>query len=190
MLLAVEGRRRNIPLLWSYLALGQLVSLPFAQNLFFIALILTPTPLPLLDYGTLPVSRFVQLHRELWDPVADIKQIRALEECNLPTKAGQLEAARVPLRLSPRLEFCNPQRHAILRQYPFFEVPRSSSACLDICAPGLAELDSRELGRAALAPSPGIRNVYQALQVHLGSLLPAARQSNHRGARLQRASCA
>lgn len=59
MLLAVEGRRRNIPLLWSYLALGQLVSLSFAQNLFFVALILTPTPLPLLDYGTLPVSRYV-----------------------------------------------------------------------------------------------------------------------------------
>ena len=56
MLLAIEGRRRNIPLLWSYLSLAQLVSLSFAQNLFFVALILTPTPLPLRDDG-LPVSR-------------------------------------------------------------------------------------------------------------------------------------
>lgn len=68
MLLAVEGRRRNIPLLWSYLALGQLVSLSFAQNLFFVALILTPTPLPLLDYGSLPVSRYVRWKNTLFPP--------------------------------------------------------------------------------------------------------------------------
>lgn len=59
MLLAVEGRRRNMPLLWAYLSLGHLVSLSFAQNLFFIALILTPIPLPVADGDTLPVSRYV-----------------------------------------------------------------------------------------------------------------------------------
>ena len=59
MLLAIEGRRRNIPLLWSYQLLGQLVSLSFAQNLFFVALLLTPAPLPLHDHGSLPASRYV-----------------------------------------------------------------------------------------------------------------------------------
>lgn len=57
MLLAIEGRRRNIPLLWCYQLLGQLVSLSFAQNLFFIALLLTPAPLPVED-ASLPVSRY------------------------------------------------------------------------------------------------------------------------------------
>jgi hypothetical protein len=45
MLLALEGRRRKIPFLWAYLALGHLVNLSFAQNLFYIALLLTPSPL-------------------------------------------------------------------------------------------------------------------------------------------------
>ena len=57
MLLAIEGRRRNIPLLWCYQLLGQLVSLSFAQNLFSIALLLTPSPLP-VENGSLPVSRY------------------------------------------------------------------------------------------------------------------------------------
>lgn len=57
MLLAIEGRRRNIPLLWCYQLLGQLVSLSFAQNLFFVALLLTPAPLPVED-ASLPVSRY------------------------------------------------------------------------------------------------------------------------------------
>ncbi|CZR54521.1 uncharacterized protein PAC_04405 [Phialocephala subalpina] len=46
MYLAVEGHRRNISNLWAFLALSQLVSLSFAQNLFFIAVLLTPVPLP------------------------------------------------------------------------------------------------------------------------------------------------
>ncbi|KAJ8119945.1 hypothetical protein O1611_g10497 [Lasiodiplodia mahajangana] len=45
-MLATEGRRRNIPLLTAFLALAHLVNLSFAQNLFFIALLLTPSPLP------------------------------------------------------------------------------------------------------------------------------------------------
>ncbi|KAK1999828.1 hypothetical protein LX36DRAFT_655071 [Colletotrichum falcatum] len=44
LLLAVEGRRRNIPSVWAYLALAHLVSLSFAQNLFYLALLLTPAP--------------------------------------------------------------------------------------------------------------------------------------------------
>ena len=43
---AVEGRRRNISNLWTFLALAQLVNLSYAQNLFFIAVLLTPVPLP------------------------------------------------------------------------------------------------------------------------------------------------
>ncbi|KZL70830.1 tetratricopeptide repeat protein 1 protein [Colletotrichum tofieldiae] len=44
LLLSVEGRRRNIPSVWAYLALAHLVSLSFAQNLFYLALLLTPAP--------------------------------------------------------------------------------------------------------------------------------------------------
>ncbi|KAK4169485.1 hypothetical protein QBC43DRAFT_199403 [Cladorrhinum sp. PSN259] len=45
-LLAIEGRRRNIPYLWAYALLAHLVSLSFAQNLFYVALVLTPSPIP------------------------------------------------------------------------------------------------------------------------------------------------
>jgi hypothetical protein len=46
MLLAIEGQRRRIPHLWSFMLLSQLVGLSFAQNLFYVALLLTPVPLP------------------------------------------------------------------------------------------------------------------------------------------------
>ncbi|KXH31018.1 hypothetical protein CSIM01_07903 [Colletotrichum simmondsii] len=42
LLLAVEGKRRRIPSVWAYLGLAHLVSLSFAQNLFYLALLLTP----------------------------------------------------------------------------------------------------------------------------------------------------
>lgn len=45
-LLAIEGSRRRIPFLWAYLSLAHLVSLSYAQNLFYVALLLTPAPLP------------------------------------------------------------------------------------------------------------------------------------------------
>ena len=45
LLVSIEGRRRNIANLWAYPALAQLVSLSFAQNLFYLALLLTPTPI-------------------------------------------------------------------------------------------------------------------------------------------------
>ena len=46
MYLAIEGRRRKISHLWAFLGLAQLVNLSYAQNLFFIAVLLTPVPLP------------------------------------------------------------------------------------------------------------------------------------------------
>jgi hypothetical protein len=46
MLLAIEGRRRKIPHLWAFMTLAHVVSLSFAQNLFYIAMLLTPVPLP------------------------------------------------------------------------------------------------------------------------------------------------
>jgi hypothetical protein len=49
MLLAIEGRRRQIPFLWAYALLSQLVGLSFAQNLFHVAMLLTPTPIALHD---------------------------------------------------------------------------------------------------------------------------------------------
>jgi hypothetical protein len=39
------GHRRNIPHLWAFISLAGLVSLAFAQNLYFVAALLTPTPL-------------------------------------------------------------------------------------------------------------------------------------------------
>jgi hypothetical protein len=46
MLLAIEGRRRKIPHLWAFMTLAHVVSLSFAQNLFYVAMLLTPVPLP------------------------------------------------------------------------------------------------------------------------------------------------
>jgi hypothetical protein len=57
MLLAIEGRRRNIPFRWAFLALAHLVNLSFAQNLFYIALLLTPSPIPSNTDSSLPASR-------------------------------------------------------------------------------------------------------------------------------------
>ncbi|KAK0711243.1 hypothetical protein B0H67DRAFT_584735 [Lasiosphaeris hirsuta] len=48
-LLAIEGRRRKIPFLWAYALEAHLVSLSFAQNLFYVSLLLTPSPIPLQD---------------------------------------------------------------------------------------------------------------------------------------------
>lgn len=45
-LLAIEGRRRRIPHLWAYALLPHLISLSFAQNLFYVALLQTPSPIP------------------------------------------------------------------------------------------------------------------------------------------------
>ncbi|KAL2201213.1 hypothetical protein P885DRAFT_65495 [Corynascus similis CBS 632.67] len=45
-LLAIEGRRRRIPHLWAYALLPHLVSLSFAQNLLYVALLQTPAPIP------------------------------------------------------------------------------------------------------------------------------------------------
>lgn len=54
--MAVEGHRRGISNLFSFLALAHLVNLSFAQNAFFVALILTPVPLP---EKVLPSTRYV-----------------------------------------------------------------------------------------------------------------------------------
>ncbi|KAI9874506.1 MAG: hypothetical protein M1830_009676 [Pleopsidium flavum] len=41
----IEGRRRNIPYLWAYMALGEMVAAAFGQNLFFLTILMTPVPL-------------------------------------------------------------------------------------------------------------------------------------------------
>ncbi|KAK3322142.1 hypothetical protein B0H66DRAFT_589920 [Apodospora peruviana] len=46
MLLAIEGRRRKVPYLWAYSLLAQLVNLSFAQNLFYVAMLLSPSTVP------------------------------------------------------------------------------------------------------------------------------------------------
>ncbi|KAJ0348412.1 hypothetical protein KNSL1_005523 [Colletotrichum chrysophilum] len=67
LLLAVEGRRRSIPSLWAYLALAHLVNLSFAQNLFYLALILTPTPAQSED-GQQPSTAFGRLRDKVFPP--------------------------------------------------------------------------------------------------------------------------
>ncbi|KAI0434103.1 hypothetical protein F5Y09DRAFT_5358 [Xylaria sp. FL1042] len=74
LILATEGRRRKIPLLTVFLALAHLVNLSFAQNLFFLALLLTPSPLPLGDEDLklpvvpLPTSTWTRLRNKLINP--------------------------------------------------------------------------------------------------------------------------
>lgn len=46
ILVAVEGRRRGIRNLPAFLTLAHLVNLAYAQNLFYLALLVTPSPLP------------------------------------------------------------------------------------------------------------------------------------------------
>ncbi|KAI1353093.1 hypothetical protein F5Y01DRAFT_277752 [Xylaria sp. FL0043] len=74
LILATEGRRRRIPLLTAFLALAHLVNLSFAQNLFFLALLLTPSPLPTGDADLqlpvipLPTSTWTRLRNKLIHP--------------------------------------------------------------------------------------------------------------------------
>lgn len=67
LLLSIEGRRRNIPHLWAYLALAHMVNLSFAQNLFYLALLLTPTPIPSAEDSGRPASFLTRLRRRFVD---------------------------------------------------------------------------------------------------------------------------
>ncbi|KAL8854609.1 MAG: hypothetical protein Q9221_000644 [Calogaya cf. arnoldii] len=42
LFISIEGTRRQIPHLWAYLAVGQIIPISFAQNLFFVAMIIFP----------------------------------------------------------------------------------------------------------------------------------------------------
>ncbi|OTA81595.1 hypothetical protein M434DRAFT_401336 [Hypoxylon sp. CO27-5] len=72
MLLSIEGRRRNIPLTAGFLLLAHLVNLSFAQNLFYLALLLIPSPLPSrtggskLSVASLRPSRFISPKPTNW----------------------------------------------------------------------------------------------------------------------------
>ncbi|KAI9817508.1 MAG: hypothetical protein M1827_001118 [Pycnora praestabilis] len=59
--LSVEGRRRNIPHLWAYMLLSQMVGVSFAQNVFFVTILLTPSPL--LDENGLSLKSKGTSHR-------------------------------------------------------------------------------------------------------------------------------
>ncbi|KAL0473228.1 hypothetical protein QR685DRAFT_516201 [Neurospora intermedia] len=63
MLLVVEGRRRKIPFLWAYALLAHLVNLSFAQNLFYVAMLLTPVPI-----GDTHMSRLSKLLARAFPP--------------------------------------------------------------------------------------------------------------------------
>ncbi|KAH6654181.1 hypothetical protein BKA67DRAFT_658500 [Truncatella angustata] len=74
ILLAIEGRRRHIPLLTAFLALAHLVSLSFAQNLFYLALLLTPAPIAAgndhleLPVVPMPASRWARIRHAVSPP--------------------------------------------------------------------------------------------------------------------------
>lgn len=65
-LLAFEGTRRRIPNLFAFQSLAHLVSLSYAQNLFFVALLLTPAPLP--DGNQPPPSRWTRTVNAVFPP--------------------------------------------------------------------------------------------------------------------------
>ncbi|KAI2630873.1 hypothetical protein GGR54DRAFT_584636 [Hypoxylon sp. NC1633] len=71
MLLSIEGRRRKIPFTAAFLALAHLVNLSFAQNFFFLALLLTPSPLPSEDERLglpvvpVPTSKLIQIRDKI-----------------------------------------------------------------------------------------------------------------------------
>ncbi|KAG4028268.1 hypothetical protein MFRU_023g01030 [Monilinia fructicola] len=62
---AIEGRRRNISNLWAFILLGQLVNVSFAQNLWFVAILLTPLPLPENVDVLMDTRAFDSVHK-LW----------------------------------------------------------------------------------------------------------------------------
>ncbi|KEZ42441.1 Uncharacterized protein SAPIO_CDS5639 [Scedosporium apiospermum] len=68
LLLSIEGRRRNIPFTWAYLGLAHLVGLSFAQNLFYIALLLTPAPIPSRPDDTIPASGYISIRDSIFPP--------------------------------------------------------------------------------------------------------------------------
>lgn len=94
LMLATEGRRRKIPLLTAFLALAHLVSLSFAQNLFFLALLLAPSPLPggdenlELPVAPVPAPTWTRLRDNLFPPkpngwVPDVRFFYATIALNL-----------------------------------------------------------------------------------------------------------
>ncbi|KAK7940832.1 uncharacterized protein PG986_013219 [Apiospora aurea] len=72
MLLAIEGRRRRIPMLPAFMALAHLVNLSYAQNLFYLALLLTPAPIPSGENDpklpVAPASIWSKLHNYFFPP--------------------------------------------------------------------------------------------------------------------------
>ncbi|KAK8019873.1 hypothetical protein PG990_005011 [Apiospora arundinis] len=69
MLLAIEGRRRRVHLLPAFMALAHMVNLSYAQNLFYLALLLTPSPIQSGEHGDLdlpvapvPTSLWTRVH--------------------------------------------------------------------------------------------------------------------------------
>lgn len=68
LLLAIEGQRRHVPTTMAFLALAHLVNLSFAQNLFYLSLLLTPSPLS-SDEG--PRLLIAPLYNSTWRQIRD-----------------------------------------------------------------------------------------------------------------------
>ncbi|KAI2612106.1 uncharacterized protein GGS25DRAFT_106215 [Hypoxylon fragiforme] len=73
-LLSIEGRRRNVLLTAAFLTLAHLVNLSYAQNLFYLALLLTPSPLPSGNNGLesaampFPIPQLVRIGNRVFPP--------------------------------------------------------------------------------------------------------------------------
>ncbi|KAL1839118.1 hypothetical protein VTJ49DRAFT_1849 [Mycothermus thermophilus] len=68
-LLAIEGRRRGVNHLWAYALLPHLINLSFAQNLFYVALLQTPAPVPKQETRvTRLLHRFISEKPKNWFP--------------------------------------------------------------------------------------------------------------------------
>lgn len=70
---SIKGRSHAIPHLWAFVALAPLVSLSFAMNLFFLAVLLTPLPLP--EDATAPNTRSSK--RQIQKPIKSLKSAAA-----------------------------------------------------------------------------------------------------------------
>lgn len=62
MFMSYEGRRREMPKLWAYAFISQILPVSFAQNLFFLAILQTPVPMPEeVVWGPSPIVQFLPL---------------------------------------------------------------------------------------------------------------------------------
>lgn len=104
--MGTEGRNRNIPQLWSFFCLGQILPISFAQNLFYLALLLSPEAGGKLHFHKSHAVLFAgayclalavaQLYAGTDKLIPIILGARAVLMAPLFLKAGRYEANNIP----------------------------------------------------------------------------------------------